>query len=69
MAELQLGNIKPAGADNVVVEGKYVKGGYFVIDTYENLSKLKTSDDKTIINGSLCYCTSKAAFFQYSGSS
>ena len=67
MAELQLGNIKPAGADNVVVDGRYVKGGYMVIDTYANLQALKTTDDKTIIEGSLCYCQADGQFYQYNG--
>jgi hypothetical protein len=74
MAELQLGNIKPAGADNIVVDSKYVKGSYFVCDTYANLTKLNTGDNsgnQAIVKGSLCYCTGnaneEAKFYQYDG--
>ena len=67
--ELQLGNIKPAGADNVVVDGKYVKGGFVVVSNIEERNALKGSNGKNIVNGSLCYCTADSKFYQYNGSS
>lgn len=49
MAELSLGWIQPAGADNVVVESKYVKGGYTVVTNIVELNGLKGSDGENII--------------------
>lgn len=72
MADLRLGNIKPVGADNVVVEGKYVKGGYVVATTIEERDSLKGSTGENIIKGSLCYVTGTEEnpvnkFYQYNG--
>jgi hypothetical protein len=68
MAELRLGNIKPAGDDNVVVDGKYVKGGYVVVSSVTERDALKGPNGKNIVKGSLCYCTADATFYQYDGS-
>lgn len=66
MAELQLGNIKPAGADNVVVDGKYVKGGYFTVANIEERDALTaTKEEKNIVDGSLCYCQEDSVFYKY----
>ena len=67
MAELKLGNIKPVGADNVVVEGKYVKGGYVVVETLTERDALKGASGENIIKGSLCYCQEDSKFYQYDG--
>ena len=69
MAELRLGNIKPAGADSVVVDCKYVKGGFVVVSNIEERDALKGSNGENIVNGSLCYCTADSKFYQYNGSS
>jgi hypothetical protein len=74
MAELRLGNIKPVGADNIVVEGKYVKGGYLVVATknelfadpnIENSPNIKGKNGENIVEGSLCYCQEDSKFYQY----
>ena len=68
MAELKLGNIKPVGADNIVVEGKYVKGGYVVVANITERDALKGNSGENIIKGSLCYCQEDSKFYQYDGS-
>ena len=77
MAELQLGNIKPAGDDKVVVDSKYVKGGYVVVQSQNELfpqtdddkeASLKGIAGKNIIEGSLCYCQDTDKFYKYDGS-
>ena len=65
MAELKLGNIKPVGEDNVVVEGKYVKGGYVVVADTTERDALKGNNGENIIEGSLCYCRADKKFYQY----
>lgn len=65
MAELKLGNIKPVGEDNVVVEGKYVKGGYVVVADIAERNALKGNNGENIIEGSLCYCQADKKFYQY----
>lgn len=67
MADLKLGSIKPVGADNVVVEGKYVKGGYVVVATITDRNNLKGANGENIIKGSLCYCQEDNTFYQYTG--
>ena len=67
MADLKLGNIKPVGADNIVVEGKYVKGGYVVVANIEERNALKGTSGENIIEGSLCYCQADKKFYQYNG--
>lgn len=67
MADLKLGNIKPVGADNIVVEGKYVKGGYVVVTDIEERNTLKGTSGENIIEGSLCYCQADKKFYQYNG--
>ena len=67
MADLKLGNIKPVGADNIVVEGKYVKGGYVVVADIEERNALKGTSGENIIEGSLCYCQADKKFYQYNG--
>jgi hypothetical protein len=67
MADLKLGNIKPVGADNIVVEGKYVKGGYVVVTDIEERNALKGTSGENIIEGSLCYCQADKKFYQYNG--
>lgn len=72
MAELRLGGILPNGADNVVVEGKYVKGGYVAVTTTTERDALKGANGENIIAGSLCYVTGTAdnpinKFYQYNG--
>lgn len=67
MADLKLGNIKPVGADNIVVEGKYVKGGYVVVANTTERDALKGSSGENIVTGSLCYCTETSTFYQYDG--
>lgn len=67
MADLKLGNIKPVGADNVVVDGKYVKGGFVVVASTTERDTLKGTSGENIINGSLCYCTGDSKFYQYNG--
>jgi hypothetical protein len=76
MAELRLGNIKPVGADNIVVEGKYVKGGYLVVatknelfadPTIENSPNIKGKNGENIVEGSLCYCQEDSKLYQYNG--
>ena len=68
MADLRLGSIKPVGADNVVVEGKYVKGGYVVVATTTDRDNLKGANGENIIKGSLCYCQADNKFYKYNGS-
>lgn len=46
----------------IVVKGTAVEGGYFVIDTKENIP------DYACITGTLCYFTGKSKFYQYNGS-
>lgn len=74
MADLLLGNIKPAGDDKVVVDSKYVKGGYVVAATLAELfpendneinASLKGADGKNIVEGSLCYCQENKKFYIY----
>ena len=65
MAELQLGNIKPAGAENVVVDSKYVKGSYVVVSTIIERDSLKGANGKNVIEGSLCYVSDEKKFYQY----
>ena len=67
--ELTLGNIKPVGADNVVVEAKYVKGGFVVVSSTDERNGLKGDSGENIVTGSLCYCTADSTFYQYNGSS
>lgn len=76
MAELRLGNIKPVGADNIVVEGKYVKGGYSVVatknelfadPTIKNSPNIKGTNGENIVEGSLCYCQEDSKLYQYNG--
>ena len=43
-----------------LISGDAVKGGYFVTDIIEN------APDWTHVDGTLCYCTSTASFYQYS---
>lgn len=63
--ELRLGDILPATATDVVVDGRYVKGGYFVIDTLDELNAVVTADTKNIVPGSLAYVTNETKFYQY----
>ena len=67
MADLKLGNIKPVGADNVVVESKYIKGSYVVVSSREEMNSLVTDGKEVIIEGSLCYCSAndEKKFYQY----
>ena len=68
MAEiLKLKNILPAGADNVVVDSKYVKGGYIAVATIDERDSLKGENGQNIIAGSLCYCQEDSKFYQYNG--
>lgn len=67
MAELQLGNIKPAGADNVVVDSRYVKGGYVTVKTTAERDGLKGDNGQNIIKGSLCYVSDENMFYRYDG--
>lgn len=67
MAELQLGNIKPAGADNVVVDSRYVKGGYVTVKTEDERKGLKGDNGENIIKGSLCYVSDTNKFYRYNG--
>jgi hypothetical protein len=67
MADLQLGNIKPAGGDNVVVDSKYVKGGYVTVANISERNALVNADTKNIIKGSLCYCQTENKFYQFNG--
>lgn len=69
MAELQLGNIKPAGADNVVVDSKYVKGGYITVANISERNALVNANTKNIVEGSLCYCQDDDKFYKYNGTS
>ena len=70
MAEvLKLSKIKPVGADNIVVEGKYVKGGYVVVADIDERNALKGDNGENIVDGSLCYCQADDKFYQYNGSS
>lgn len=62
--ELKLGTIKPVNANQVVVESKYVKGGYVVVASTTERDALKA-----IVDGSLCYCQADDKFYQYDGSS
>lgn len=66
MAELRLGNIKPAGDDNVVVDSRYVKGGYVVVETVSERNSLK-GNGQNIIKGSLCYVSETNKFYRYNG--
>ena len=67
MADLKLGNIKPVGADNVVVESKYVKGSYVVVANTDERDSLKGEAGENIVVGSLCYCQADSTFYQYNG--
>lgn len=67
MADLKLGNIKPVGADNVVVESKYVKGSYVVVANIAERDSLKGEAGENIVVGSLCYCQADSTFYQYNG--
>lgn len=67
MADLKLGNIKPVGADNVVVESKYVKGSYVVVANITERDSLKGEAGENIVVGSLCYCQADSTFYQYNG--
>lgn len=64
---LRLGNIKPAGDDNVVVDSKYVKGTFVVVADLQERNNLKGDNGKNIIKGSLCYVQSQSKFYQYDG--
>jgi len=68
MADLKLGFIKPVGADQVVVEGKYVKGGYLVVATTAEMNALITEGQESIVVGSLCYCQATDKFYSYTAS-
>ena len=72
MAELRLGGILPAGADNIVVDGRYVKGGYVAVATTAERDALKGDNGENIVAGSLCYVTGTTdtpinKFYQYNG--
>lgn len=67
MAELRLGNIKPAGDDNVVVDSRYVKGGYVTVKTIAERNGLNGDNGQNIIKGSLCYVSDENMFYRYTG--
>lgn len=69
MAELKLGNIKPVGADNVVVEAKYVKGSYVTVANITERDALKGANGENIVKGSLCYCQADNNYYKYNGTS
>lgn len=50
-------------AEGIVVDGHDVAGGYFVIDSINNIPSY------TNVTGALCYCTGDSKFYQYTGSS
>ena len=54
-----------------LTDAEYIKGGYFVVDTYNNLTSKYTiatsTADGTIIEGSLCYCQEDSKFYQFDG--
>lgn len=52
-----------------LVESKYIKGGYLVVDTYANLTDSEFFPANSIIEGSLCFCKEKSKFYQYNGES
>lgn len=57
-----------------LTNAKYILGGYFVVDTYNELFADKmlvaeslNAESGTIIEGSLCYCREKSAFYFFNG--
>lgn len=71
---LKLGSIQPIGANNVVVEAKYVKGGYVAVNTIAERDALKGNNGENIVEGSLCYVAgttnnSEQGFYQYKNGS
>ena len=62
-----------------LTDAEYIKGGYFVVDTYANLtakdsngkylnySPSTATEDGTIVEGSLCYCQADNKFYQFNG--
>jgi hypothetical protein len=68
-------------ASKHLTDAEFIKGGYFVVDTYENLTATgdaakyipaTATQDGTIIKGSLCYVTGTEEnpvnkFYQYNG--
>ena len=50
-------------AEGIVVDGHDVAGGYFVIDSINNIP------DYSFVEGALCYCTTEGIFYQCTGSS
>jgi len=66
--QLKLADILPAKADNIVVQGKYIKGGYLVVASTTEMNNLLSSGQQAIVNGSLCYNQGDSKFYQYNGS-
>lgn len=50
-------------AEGIVVDGHDVAGGYFVIDSINNIPGY------SFVEGALCYCTTEGIFYQCTGSS
>jgi hypothetical protein len=53
-----------------LTDAEYIKGGYFVVDTYQALAGYTAATktvDGTIVNGSLCFCTADSKFYQFNG--
>ena len=57
-----------------LIDAEEVQGGYFVVDTYANLTATGESakyfiatntEDGTIVEGSLCYCKEDGKYYQY----
>lgn len=64
-------------ASKHLTDAEFIKGGFFVVDTYTNLTATGDNikfyvangeQDGTIVEGSLCYCTEDKKFYQYNGS-
>ena len=63
-------------ASKHLTDAEFIKGGFFVVDTYANLTATGDNtkfyvangdQDGTIVEGSLCYCTGDKKFYQYNG--
>lgn len=61
-------------ASKHLTDAEFIKGGFFVVDTYANLTATGDNtkfyiangeQDGTIVEGSLCYCTGDKKFYQY----
>ena len=74
-------SLVPTELDGRLIDARYIKGGYFVIKKFSDLSAERedfnlftpSSDietiDGTIVKGSLCYCQEDNTFYQYNGTS